>query len=165
MNTLLALSFWIHLIGVAIWVGVSILMPVLIMPILQTLEPAARMKFMSAWTPKAAPIINVAIVLVVLSGIALIGLKYGTYNVLGLNVLTAKLFVTILMMANGIYVGVVLAKRIGTLAPAPGTPPSPQFLKTQKMLNMHSWVQFGLAILALLLVGFLTAVAVKTAST
>lgn len=157
MTTLLALSFWIHLIGVAIWVGVSILMPVLIMPILQMLEPPARMKFMSAWTPKAAPIINVAIVLVVLSGIALIGLKYGTYNVFGLNVLTAKLFVTFLMMANGIYVGVVLAKRIGTLAPAPGTPPSPQFLKTQRMLNMHSWVQFGLAILVLLLVGFLTA--------
>lgn len=112
---------------------------------------------MSGWTPKAAPIINIAIVLVVLSGIAQIPLKFGTWNVFGLNVLTAKLFVTLLMMANGIYVGVVLAKRIGTLAPAPGTPPSPQFLKTQKMLNMHSWVQFGLAILVLLLVGFLTA--------
>ena len=156
-NTLLALSFWIHLIGVTIWVGASILMPLVILPVLQALEPPARMKFMSAWTPKAAPIINIAIVLVILSGIVQIPLKFGTWNVFGLNVLTAKLFVVLLMMANGIYVGVVLAKRIGAQAPAPGTPPSPQFLKTQKMLNMHSWVQFGLAIVVLLLVGFLTA--------
>lgn len=156
-NTLLALSFWIHLIGVVIWVGVSILMPVLIMPILQTLEPPARIKFMSAWTPKAAPIINAAIVLVVLSGIAQIPLKFGTWNVFGLNVFTAKLFVVLLMMANGVYVGVVLAKKVGELAPAPGTPPSPEFMKAQKSLTRHSWVQFGLAIIVLLLVGFLTA--------
>lgn len=157
MNTLLALSFWVHLIGVVIWVGVSILMPLVIMPVLNALEPPARMKFMATWTPKAAPIINIAIVLVVLSGIIQIPLKFGTWNVLGLNVFTAKLFVVLLMMANGIYVGVVLAKKVAQLAPAPGTPPSPEFIKTQKSLTRHSWVQFGLAILVLLLVGFLTA--------
>jgi uncharacterized membrane protein len=156
-NTLLALSSWVHLIGVTIWVGASLLLPTLIMPALGTLEPPARSKFMAAWSSRATPVINIAIVLVVLSGLAQIWLRYGTWNVLGFNVLTAKLFMVVLMMANGIYLGVILSKKISQLAPAPATPPSPEFLKAQKSMDRHAWIQAGMAVITLLLVGFLTA--------
>lgn len=157
MNIALAISYWIHLLGIVIWVGVSLLMPLVINPVLQALEPPARAKFMATWSPKAAPIINISILLVIASGIAQIPLKFGTWNVFGLNIFTIKLFVAALMMANGVYLGVVLAGKLAKLAPTPGTPPSPEFLKTQRMLEMHSKIQAGLAVLVLLTVGLLTA--------
>jgi hypothetical protein len=45
---------------------------------------------------------------------------------------------------------------VGTLAPAPGAPPSPEFLKAQRLLGMHGWIQAGMAVIVLLLVGILT---------
>lgn len=160
--SLLAIAYWIHLVGIVIWVGVSLLMPIVITPTLGALEPPQRAKFMAAWSPKAAPIINGAILLVLGSGIAQIPLKFGTWNVFNFNNLPSiffmiKLFGAALMMGNGVYLGVVLAGKLGKLAPAPGTPPTPEFLKTQRMLEMHSKIQAGLAIFVLLLVGLLTA--------
>ncbi len=48
MNYYLAILFWFHLIGISIWVGASFLMPLLIMPTVQTLEPGARLQFVGA---------------------------------------------------------------------------------------------------------------------
>ena len=64
------------------------------------------------------------------------------------------------MIANGLYLGNVLPRRAAALAPAPGTPPSPEFLKVMRLQVMHGWIQAGLSVIILLLVGILTAPAV-----
>jgi uncharacterized membrane protein len=155
--SLLAILFWIHLIGVSIWVGASFLMPLVIIPAIQSVDPPARMKAMAAISQKLTPFVSLSIVLVFVSGIWQTIIRYGGFGVfMSVNPLTIKVWVAVLMMANGFYLGIVLTRKVGALAPAPGAPPSPEFLKAQRLLGMHSWIQAGMAVIVLLLVGILT---------
>ena len=151
-SIILAVSFWIHFIGVAIWVGASFLMPLVILPAISTLEPPSRLKPMAAISAKLLPWIIASIILVFLSGIVQTVMIFGASPS---RTLIIKIIVAVLMMANGFYLGVVLTKRVGTLAPAPGAPPSPEFLKAQRRLVMHGWIQAGMAVVILLIVGLL----------
>ena len=149
--------FWFHLIGVILWVGASMLMPLVYSPAILAIDPASRAKFMEAVSKRLSPVLFVSIIIVLLTGVEQTRRIYGFAYLLGLNTLTIKIFIFILMWANGIYLGTVLTKKVVELAPAPGQPPSEQFLRKQRSLAMHSWIQFGLSIVVLLLVGFLTA--------
>ena len=156
MNCYLAILFWFHLMGISIWVGGSILLPLVIAPALEALDPAARGKFMEAWSRKFTPWVAIAILVVVVTGILLTGRMFGFAYLLGVNVLVIKIIVAVLMIANGFYAGIVLSRKVMALAPK-GTPPSPEFLKAQRLLAMHSWIQAGLSVIVLLLAGLLTA--------
>ncbi len=151
-SILLAVSFWIHFIGVTVWVGASFLMPLVILPAVNSLEPPSRMKPMAAISAKMMPWVTASIILVFLSGIVQTVMIFGSRPS---TTLIIKIVVAVLMLANGFYLGVVLTKRVGTLAPAPGTPPAPEFLKAQRLLIMHGWIQAGLALVILLIVGLL----------
>jgi uncharacterized membrane protein len=158
VNTYLAILFWFHLLGVTIWVGGSLLMPLAIVPSLQAIDPPARGKFMAAFSQRFALLAVISVVIVVLTGILQTGERFGGFGILtGINVLTIKVIVAVLMIANGAYVGFVLSRQSIALAPGPGQPPSPAFLKNQRLLGMHSIVQAVLSVIVLLLVGFLTA--------
>ncbi len=155
--TLLAILFWFHLIGISIWVGASLLMPLVISPAIMSVDAPARMKAIAAISQRLMPIVLVSIVAVFASGLWQTAIRYGGFSVfMSVNALSVKVFVAVLMMANGFYLGIVLPRKAGALAPAPGAPPSPQFLKAQRMLGMHGWIQAGMAVIALLLVGILT---------
>nr|MBI2905952.1 hypothetical protein [Chloroflexota bacterium] len=151
MNVLLAFSFWGHILGISVWVGASLLVPLVINPVSMALEPPSRMKFMAEFSRRAVPWIMGSIVLVFATGTLQFFVRH--YS-LGFNIITAKIIMALLMAANGYYLGVVLAARAGKLAPAP---PSPEFLKVQRMLVMHGWVQAGMAVITVLLAGFLRA--------
>lgn len=153
---ILSILFWVHLLGVAIWVGGSLLMPLVIMPAVQILDAQARQKFMMGLSARLTPWMTVSILAVVISGIAQTGIIYGFAYLKSINVLTIKLAVTLLMIGNGFYVGAVLTKKVGQLSPQPDSPPTPQFLRALRMLAMHSWIQAGLAVLVLFLVALLT---------
>jgi uncharacterized membrane protein len=153
----LAIYFWIHLLGVAIWVGGALLMPLVILPAVQALEPPARPQFMAAFSQRFTPWVFASIAAVVVTGILQTGRMYGFAYLLGVNVLVIKIIVAVLMIANGFYVGVILARKAVALAPAPGSAPTPEFLKTQRSLGRHAWVQAGLGVIVLFLVGLLTA--------
>lgn len=156
--SVLPILFWIHLIGVSIWVGASLLMPLVIMPAMQAVDAPARMQAMAAISQKLTPVITISILLVFASGIWQTVIRYGGFGVyMAPNPLSIKVFIALLMAANGFYLGMVLTKKVAELAPAPGTPPSPEFLRKQRSLVMHSWIQAGMAVVVLLLVGFLTA--------
>ncbi len=154
----IATLFWLHLIGICIWVGASLLMPLVILPTVQQLDPPARPKFMEALSKRMTPLIFASIGVVIVTGILQTGAIFQTFQVfMGINVLSVKTFVALLMVANGTYLSVVLPRRAASLAPAPGAPPSPQFLRTMRLLGMHSWIQAGLSVIILFIVGLLTA--------
>jgi len=94
--------------------------------------------------------------MVIVTGILQTGQLYGFAYLMGVNVLVIKIVVAVVMVANGFYVGVVLSRKSAALVPASGQPPSPKFLRTQRMLMMHGWIQAGLSVMILLLVGLLT---------
>jgi hypothetical protein len=57
----------------------------------------------------------------------------------------------LLMIIFGILIAFVIVPKIGKLAPKPGEPPSPDFLKTQKQLPVFAITNtiFGIAVLLL----------------
>ncbi|MBI4771235.1 MAG: hypothetical protein HY784_12710 [Chloroflexi bacterium] len=157
MNYYLAVLFWFHLLGIAIWVGASLLVPLVVLPTVQGLDPPVRPKFMEAFSRRSLPWISASIVVVVVTGILQTGRIFGFAYLLGINVLVIKIVVAALMIANGVYLGFGLSPKAAALTPAPGAPPSPEFLKTMRRLGMHSWIQAGMGVIVLLLVGLLTA--------
>ncbi|MBI3761995.1 MAG: hypothetical protein HY260_09070 [Chloroflexi bacterium] len=157
MHLYIAILFWLHELGISIWVGSSLLMPLLILPTLPAIDPAGRPKFMEALSKRLAALNMIAIAVVVLTGILQTRAIFGLQYLLGINLLVIKIIVAVLMIANGVYVGLVLARKSVALAPTPGQPPSAEFLKTQRLLVTHSWIQAGLSVIVLFLVGLLTA--------
>jgi uncharacterized membrane protein len=153
--SLLPILFWIHLLGMTIWVGASFLMPLVIIPAMQAQDAPVRAKAIGAIAQKLGPYIFGSIVLVFLTGIEQTRRVYG-FDRIPLT-LTIKIIVAVLMLANGIYLGTVLTKKVAELAPAPGTTPSPEFVRKQRSLVRHSWIQAVMGVIVLLLVGFLTA--------
>lgn len=155
--TLLAILFWVHLLGMSVWVGASLLMPLAIGPALQGVDAPTRMKAMAAISQRLTPLVFVSIFLVFASGLWQTVIRYGGFGIyMSVNPLTIKVWVAVLMFANGTYLGIFLPRRIAAAAPPPGAPPSPQFLRLQRSLAGHSWAQFAMAVIVLLLVGMLT---------
>ncbi len=155
---MLAILFWLHLMGISIWVGASFLMPLVIIPSVQAgIDPPARLKFMLALADRLLRWILLSIAVVVITGILQTDRVYGLAYLLGVNVLAIKVVVAVLMILNGVYLGRVLPRRLAKLAPAPGAPPSPEFVRVQRLQVMHAWIQAGLGVVVLLLVGILTA--------
>ena len=152
---MLAFWFWLHLIGVVLWVGASMLMPLVIMPAVQFLEPAARAGFTGNLGKRMLPILGASILAVLISGIEQTRIMYGFQYLMGVNTLTIKIFLFLLMAANGFYVG-SLTRKVASLSPQSGAP-SPEFLKAQRSLMRHSWIQAGMSVVMLLIVGILTA--------
>ena len=155
---MLAILFWLHLMGMSMWVGASFLMPLVIVPSVQAgIDPPARLKFMLALADRLLRWILLSIAVVVITGILQTNQIYGLTYLLGVNVLAIKVVVAVLMILNGLFLGRVLPRRLVKLAPAPGAPPSPEFLRVQRTQIRHAWIQAGLGVIVLFLVGILTA--------
>jgi len=155
---MIAILFWFHEMGIAVWVGGSFLIPLVLLPSVQSaIDPSARLKFLLDLSGRLARWVILSIVVVVITGILQTDRIYGLTYLFGVNVLALKVIVAILMIANGLFIGLVLPRRMAALAPAPGTPPSPEFVKTQRTQVRHGWIQAGLGVIVLLLVGILTA--------
>jgi hypothetical protein len=101
--------------------------------------------------------ILLAIAVVVITGILQTNQIYGLTYLFGVNVLAIKVVVAVLMILNGVYLGRVLPRRLANLAPIPGAPPSPEFVRVQRSQVRYAWIQAGLGVVVLLLVGILTA--------
>jgi uncharacterized membrane protein len=157
MNLYLAILFWLHLVAITLWLGGSLLLPLAIQPALLAVDPPARGKFMAAFSKRFASMAMIAIAVVIVTGILQTGQLYGFAYLMGINVLVIKIITAVIMIANGVYIGMVLSRRSQVQAPALGQPPSPEFLKTMRSLAVHGWVQAGLSVFVLFLVGLLTA--------
>lgn len=158
MNLYVATLFWLHLIGMVFWVGASFIGPVVLLPSLRVLEPEGRSRFMGEYSRRLAPITGIAILIVVITGVLQTGTLYGGLSAMIFHrVLSAKIGIAVLMIANGVYIGYGLGPRIARLAPSPGTPPPLEFLKAQRSLIRHSWIQAAMGVVILFVVGLLTA--------
>jgi putative copper export protein len=69
--------------------------------------------------------------------------------------LMLKHLVFLLMIIFGILIAFVIVPRIGKLAPKPGEPPAPEFLKAQKQLPVFAIINTILGIAVLLFVALL----------
>lgn len=97
---LVAISFWLHLLGILIWVGTALIRPLIAWPATLVLGPEDRQRYKDAFLTHLTPWARRAIGLIVLSGMFQIAMLYGFGFLLGLNTLTIKLLIFVLMIVN-----------------------------------------------------------------
>jgi uncharacterized membrane protein len=83
------------------------------------LEPPARMKFMGELSRRMTRLMTLSILVVVVTGILQANQIYGLAYLLGVNVLSIKVVVALLMIGNGFYLGNTLPRQLMALAPPP----------------------------------------------
>lgn len=140
-----------HLLATAAWIGGMLFMKAVLVPALSVLEPPQRGRVMGAVAKRFTAVAWASVAVLALTGFlkAPAGLLGETEGV-GL-LLTVKVVLFAGMIAVGLVITLGVAPRLGALAPAPGAPPSPAFLKAQKALDALSAVNtlLGLAILGI----------------
>jgi uncharacterized membrane protein len=160
----------LHLIGITFWVGGVFVNTLVLMPSLGVISPAERGKLQAVYLKRFALLTWGAVALVGVTGLLSTNNTIGFSGLLSFetrygNVLLAKILITILMIANGAYLGGVLGPKMSSFGPPP-TPsaqpaggdavrppgPPPELLKLQGRMTLLSWVQVVFSVVVLLLV-------------
>ncbi len=73
----IAVLFWLHLIGITLWVGGHLLRVLVIWPALRVLEPEAAQRVKDAFLARLTPFIAVAFPTIIVTGILQIQARFG----------------------------------------------------------------------------------------
>jgi uncharacterized membrane protein len=151
---LIAISFWLHLLGILIWVGTALIRPLIAWPATLVLGPEERQQYKDAFLSALTPWTMRAMSLIVLSGLFQIGALYGFGFLLSLNTLTLKLLVFVLMIVNSGR-GIALRDRMKAMRDA-REDETDAYEQVRRREERAGWIQVGLIVLILLLTGLLT---------
>lgn len=151
---LIAISFWLHLLGILIWVGTALIMPLIAWPATLVLGPEDRQRYKDAFLTHLTPWTMRAMMLIVVSGLFQIGALFGFRMLLSLNTLTLKLLVFVLMIINSGR-AIALRDRMQAMRTA-GMAESAAYERLRQREERAGWIQVGLIMLILLLTGLLT---------
>ncbi len=153
---LVAFSFWIHLLSIIIWVGAILIVPLVAWPAAQTLAEPQRQQYKDAFLRRLTPWMQIALPLILISGLTQIYLLYGFRSLLSINTLSLKLLVFILMFLNNMR-GIRLRDQMKALRANGIDIRSEAYLHLKRREARTQWIEVGLVVLILLLTGFLTA--------
>jgi uncharacterized membrane protein len=151
----IALSFWLHLLGILVWAGTAIVIPLVAWPATLVLEPAQQQRYKDAFLARLTPWVLRAMLLIILSGLFQIYMLFGFQMLLSINTLTLKLFIFVLMIMNSGR-GIALRDRLKALRDAGMDPTEGTYLQLKQQEERNQWIQLGLTVLILLVTGLLT---------
>jgi uncharacterized membrane protein len=147
---------FLHLLATAVWIGGMLYIVFVLMPSLTAIDPPQRGKLMGTAAKRFTILSWSSVLVLLITGYMKTpdGMLFDTSTTYGVT-LTVKHFVVLLMMIIGVLIGFVIVPKIGKLAPKPGEPPSPDFLKAQKQLPVFAITNTILGIAVLLFVALL----------
>lgn len=144
----LQLYFSLHMIGMALWVGQALLLPIVIIPAVKALEDAGQLKFMETFTRKYIPWFIGAAVVMILTGVMQILSPDLWEEMDGNMVLIIKHVVIIPLLATTIYVWFLLGRKLGKA--------DTDKAKLWGQFKVFAWVQLTLGVIVLIITGLLT---------
>ncbi len=163
----------LHLIGITFWVGGVFVNTLVLMPSLSVISPGERGKLLGVYLKRFGLLTWGAIALVGVTGLLSTNNNIGFSALFSFdsrygNILLAKILITVLMIANGAYIGAVLGPKMSSFGPPPASSiqpaggdadrppgPPPELLALQRRMTLLSWVQVIFSIGVLLLVALL----------
>jgi putative copper export protein len=164
MNSVL---IFLHVLGIAFWVGGILVYVLVLSPALTKISPTERQKLATAFQKRFGLLTWVAIAVVFVTGTILshdaAAAVEGSFFASAYGkTLIAKVIVAFVMVLNGAYLGLVLARRMRRAAAPQGTAtggalagPPPALIRLQKRMATFGWVQVALAVAVLVLNGLL----------
>jgi uncharacterized membrane protein len=146
---------FVHLLATAAWIGGMIFMKAILVPSLAALEPPQRGRLMGSVAKRFTALAWTSTLLLAVTGLLKTpeGLLGDTTTDVGL-LLTVKVALFGVMVVVGMVITFAVAPKLVAFAPAPGSAPSPGFVRAQKALDALSGVN---ALLGLVIVGIVSA--------
>jgi putative copper export protein len=144
-----------HYLALTVWIGGIVYTNLILFPSLQVLDPPQRNKFMGTAAARFSRLAWTAVIVLVLTGL----LKFPHHSpfedmAYGIT-LSTKLALVLIMIVIGLWVTFGINPKAQSLAPAPGDPPSPEFVNLQKKLATLIFVNMILGIIVLFLASML----------
>jgi uncharacterized membrane protein len=155
MHYYVAVLFWLHLIGITVYVGGHLLRVLVVWPALRTLDPVAQQRAKDAFLARLTPFVAVAVPTILLTGILQVQALFGFAYLLSVNPLTLKLLVSLLIVIVSGY-EIRIRDQMVPLRSASDAASLARLKALQHRETIAAWVQVGLIVLVFLLVGLLT---------
>lgn len=147
---------FVHILATTVWLGGAIMLKMVIEPSLKKIDPGQAGKLMGLIAPRFSGIAWTCILLLIITGLIKTpaGMLADTTSDTGI-ILGLKHLLILGVIVVGILIIAVPVRRMRRLAPAPGTAPSGDFRKAQKLLNRLSMTSTILGVLIVGLASFL----------
>ncbi len=155
MHYYVAVLFWLHLIGITLYVGSHLLRVLVVWPALRVLEPSAAQRVKDAFLARQTPVTAIAVPTILVTGILQIQALFGFAYLLSVNPLTLKLLVSFLIVNVSGY-EIRTRNQMVPLRSASDVASLARLKALQQRETVASWIQVGLIVLVFLLVGLLT---------
>jgi len=145
---LLPIYFSLHMIGLVIWLGAAMILPIALIPALKSLESTSQAKFMEVFTKRFVPWFILGGLVVGVTGYLQTVAPDLAEEMKDNSMLILKHVVILPLIAASAYIWFILAKKLG----------KPEIEKSGLMQQfvVLSWVQALLSVAVLVITGLLT---------
>jgi len=146
--SILQMYFSFHMIGLVIWLGAAMVLPIALIPALKSLDDAGQAKFMGIFTKHYIPWFIIAGLVVGVTGLLQTIHPELAEEMAENAILILKHVVILPLIAISVYVWFVLARKLGKL--------DQDRAHLMQQFVVLSWVQAVLSVAVLIITGILT---------
>ena len=146
--SVLQLYFSFHMIGLVIWLGAAMVLPIALIPALKSLDDAGQVKFMGVFTKRYIPWFIIAGLVVGITGFLQTIYPDLAEEMADNGILILKHIVILPLIATSLYSWFVLARKLGK--------PNKDRARLMQQFVVFSWVQAALSVAVLIITGILT---------
>jgi uncharacterized membrane protein len=136
------------MIGLVIWLGAAMLLPIALIPALKSLNDADQAKFLETFTKRYIPWLIIAFIVVFITGVLQLVHPDLVEEMTGNSTLILKHAIILPLIVSSIYVWFILARKLGK--------PNKDRSRLMKQFVFFSWMQVILSVAVLIITGVLT---------
>jgi uncharacterized membrane protein len=146
--SVLQIYFSFHMIGLVIWLGAAMVLPIALIPALESLNDTEQGKFLEIFTKRYIPWLIIAFIVVFITGVLQLVHPDLVEEMTGNSTLILKHIVILPLVATSLYVWFILARKLGK--------PNKDRSRLMKQFVFFSWMQVILSVAVLIITGVLT---------
>jgi uncharacterized membrane protein len=146
--SVLQIYFSFHMIGLVIWLGAAMVLPIALIPALDSLNDTEQGKFLEIFTKRYIPWLIIAFIVVFITGVLQLVHPDLVEEMTGNSTLILKHIVILPLIATSLYVWFILARKLGK--------PNKDRSRLMKQFVFFSWMQVILSVAVLIITGVLT---------
>jgi uncharacterized membrane protein len=136
------------MIGLVIWLGAAMVLPIALIPALESLNDTEQGKFLEIFTKRYIPWLIIAFIVVFITGVLQLVHPDLVEEMTGNSTLILKHIVILPLVATSLYVWFILARKLGK--------PNKDRSRLMKQFVFFSWMQVILSVAVLIITGVLT---------
>jgi uncharacterized membrane protein len=146
--SVLQIYFSFHMIGLVIWLGAAMVLPIALIPALKSLDEVGQVKFLETFVKRYIPWFIIAAILVLATGVLQFVHPDLVEEMTGNTTLIFKHALILPLIATSLYVWFILARKLGK--------PNKDRAHLMQQFVVFSWLQAALSVAVLIITGILT---------